>query len=83
MTRSGLSTHKRYDTSRAHHSATSLHASAMPSAGWLLGCNHHTQIQVLWLGRDQFDACAYDLAETESILENFEIPLTNVVLSVA
>ena len=34
---------------------------------------YRAQVQVLWLGRDQFNACTYDLAENESILENFSI----------
>ena len=36
------------------------------------GYKYRAQVQVLWLGRDQFDACAYDLAEIKSMLENFE-----------
>ena len=37
------------------------------------------RVQVLWLGRDQFDVCAYDVAEIESILENFEIAFKGIV----
>ena len=39
------------------------------------------EIDDLWLGRDQFDACAYDLAEIESILENFESAFMGKVLA--
>ena len=64
-----------------------------PGAGY----KYRAQVQVLWLGRDECDACAYDLAEIESILENVEIAFkgysaclihhpykyeTNVVLSI-
>ena len=48
-----------------------------PGAGY----KYRAQVQVLWLGQDQFDACAYDLAEIESILENFETAFKCKVLA--
>ena len=39
------------------------------------------RVQVLWFGRDQFDACTYDLVEIESILESFEIASEGIVLA--
>ena len=48
-----------------------------PGAGY----KYRTQVQVLWPGRNQFDVCAYDVAEIESVLENFETALKGVVFA--
>ena len=52
---------------------------ATAGPGW--DSKYRAQVQVQWLGRDQFDACTYDLAEIEFILENFEIAFKGIALA--